>query len=382
MSVQITPVNRRHFFINSWDRIGTFFDYTIYENLDNINDEYFINYNTQSYLLENGSLTLTVRNDGLEAIGLQSLYADGVIINDFIVGTGTPEELFLEPGEQREIYTNVSVVERNTPVSIYVTGQDGDTCASDNAYFIPRNQTSMISIITGDYSMTSAFTNESLRLVVKNVGYDQVVLDSIILNGTETIEIQDVNITVGNKILNHDDIALIDVSFNDLKLNLTNTLNVVVNTTINPFVFSEVNLTSRLPTLDIITRIIDPDEVIPHENYGNTYADGSEDSIHLMLSIDHNTSATIDGIRFKTSEFGDYQYLDINSGSITMWDNDLLDRTEITDDIITGGESGNLALYYIDILNIAGDLIAGEIIWVQVITAEGYEDTVMITISS
>lgn len=358
------------------------FDYSIYENMTVPNNNYYLNYNTQSYLLEDGNLRITVRNDGTKTIGLQNLYANGVQINDFIVGTGTPEELFLNPGIQREILANVSGVERNTPVSIFVTGQNEGTCASDNAYFVPRNQTSMISIITSENSMTSAFTNESLRLVVKNIGYDPVELDSIILNGTETIEIQDVNITVGNKILNYDEIALIDISFDRLKLNLTNTLNVVVNTTSNPFVFSEVNLTSRLPTANNITRIIDPDEVIPHENYGNTIADGSEDSIHLMLSINHNTSATIDGIRLKIGESGDFQYLDINSLDIKIWDNDLLARTEITDNIITGAESGNLALYYIDIIGIAGGLSAGDIIWVQVITAEGYEDTVMITVSA
>ncbi|QEE15342.1 STT3 domain-containing protein [Promethearchaeum syntrophicum] len=357
------------------------FDYSIYENMNIPHNEYYLNYNAQSYLLENGSLTLTVRNDGFETIGLESLYANGVQINDFIVGTDTPEELFLDPGDQRNIYANVSEVERNSPVSIYISGQDGDTCASDNAYFVPRNQSSMISIITGENSMTSAFTNESLRLVVKNVGFDPVELDSIILNGTEAIEIQDVNITVGNKILNHDDIALIDVSFDGFKLNLTNTLNVMVNTTSSPFVFSDVNLTSRLPTADNITRIIDPDEIIPHENYGNTMADASEDSIHLMLSINHNTSATIDGIRLKIGISGDFQYLDISSSDITMWDN-LLARTEITDYILTGSESGNLALYYIDIANIAGGLTTGETIWVQVITSEGYEDIVEITVSA
>ena len=359
-----------------------FFDYSIYKNMTVPNNNYYLNYNTQSYLLEDGNLRITVRNDGTKTIGLQNLYANGVQINDFIVGTGTDPELFLDPGAQREIYANVSDVERNSPVSIYVTGQDGNTCASDNAYFVPRNQTSMISIITSENSMTSAFANESLRLVVKNVGYDPVELDSIILNGTETIEIQDVDIKVGNKILNYDDIALIDISFDGLKLNLTNTLNVVVNTTSSPFVFSEVNLTSRLPTANNITRIIDPGEVIPHENYGNTIADVSQNLIHLMLSIDHNSSATIDGIRFKIGVSGDFQYLDINGGDITIWDNDLLARTEITDSIITGAESGNLALYYIDIANIAGGLTAGDIIWVQVITAEGYEDTVMITVSA
>ena len=49
---------------------------------------------------------------------------------------------------------------------------------------------------------------------------------------------------------------------------------------------------------------------------------------------------------------------------------------------LTGSESGNLALYYIDIANIAGGLTEGEIIWIQIITAEGYEDTVEITVSA
>ena len=290
--------------------------------------------------------------------------------------------MFLEPGTQRVILANVSNVERNSPVSIYVTGQNEGTCASDNGYFVPRNQTSMISIITSENSMTSAFTNETLRLVVKNVGYNEVELDSIVLNGTETIEIQDNDIAVGNKILYHDDIALIDVSFNDFKLNLTNTLNVVVNTTSSSFVFSEVNLTSRLPTADNITRIIDPDEIMPYGNHLVTYADVDEDLIHLMLSINHNSSATIDGIRLKIGA-GDYQYLDLASSGIEILDDEVPPNT-ITDSIITGSESGNLALFYIDmdLLELAISLTAGDIIWVQVITAEGYEDTVEITVSA
>ena len=358
------------------------FDYSVYENMTIPNDNYYLNYNTQSYLFEDGSLTLTVRNDGTETIGLQNLYADGVQINDFIVGTDTSQELFLDPGTEREIYANVSGVERNTPVSIYVTAQDGDTCASDNAYFVPRNQSSMISIITGENSMTTAFTNESLRLVIKNVGYDQVELDSIVLNGTEIIEIQDVDIAVGNKILNRDDIALINVSFNTLELNLTNTLNVYVNTTLDQFVFSEVNLTSRLPTADNITRIIDPDELIPYENNRVTFADESGNLIHVMLSIDHNSSATIDGIRLKIGA-GDFNYLDLSSEHITIWD-DQISPNQITDSIITGAESGNLALYYIDmdLLGLLISLSAGEVILVQVITSEGYEDTVEITVEA
>ena len=229
--------------------------------------------------------------------------------------------------------------------------------------------------------MTSAFANESLRLVVKNVGYDPVELDSIVLNGTETIEIQDVDITVGNKLLNHDDIAVIDVSFDGIKLNLTNTLNVIVNTTSSPFVFSEVNLTSRLPTAYNITRIIDPDETVTYANHDITYSDVGQDLIHLMLSIDHNTNVTIDGIRLKIGEFEEFNYLDINSNDITISD-DGLSPIVITDYILTGGESGNLALYYIDIIGIAGSIPVDESIWVQVITSEGYEDTVMITVSA
>ena len=359
------------------------FDYSVYEDMTVPNNDYYLNYNTQSYLLEDGSLKLTVRNDGIETIGLQNLYANGVQINNFIVvGSGKPEELFLEPGTQRVILANVSNVERNSPVNIYVTGQNEGTCASDNGYFVPRNQTSMISIITSENSMTSAFTNETLRLVVKNVGYNEVELDSIVLNGTETIEIQDNDIAVGNKILYHDDIALIDVSFNDFKLNLTNTLNVVVNTTSSSFVFSEVNLTSRLPTADNITRIIDPDEIMPYGNHLVTYADVDEDLIHLMLSINHNSSATIDGIRLKIGT-GKYEYLDMASSGIKILDDEDSQNT-ITDSIITGSESGNLALFYIDmdLLELAISLTAGDIIWVQVITAEGYEDTVEITVSA
>ncbi len=359
------------------------FDYSSYENKTVPNNEYYMNYDTQSYLYEDGTLKITVRNDGNETIGLQNLYANGVQINDFIAGTGTPQELFLDPGVQREIFANVSGVERNAPVSIYVTGQNEGTCASDNAYFVPRNQSSMISIITSENSMTSAFTNETLRLVIKNVGINQVELDSIIINGTETFGIQDanVNITIGDKTLNHDDIALIDVTFDNLKLNLTNSLNVIVNTTLNPFVFSEVNLTSRLPTANNITRIIDPDEIITHGNHEITFADGSEDSIHLMLSIDHNTTATIDGIRLKIGETGEFQYLDLINDDITLYDDEVT-QNEITDNILVGGEDGNLALFYIDILSIAGGLTDGDVIWVQIITSEGYEDTVMITVSA
>ena len=100
-----------------------------------------------------------------------------------------------------------------------------------------------------------------------------------------------------------------------------------------------------------------------------------------MLSIDHNTNVTIDGIRLKIGESGEFQYLDIISNDITLSD-DGLPPIPITDYILTGGESGNLALYYIDIMGIAGGIPADESIWVQIITSEGYEDTVMITVSA
>ena len=115
----------------------------------------------------------------------------------------------------------------------------------------------------------------------------------------------------------------------------------------------------------------------------STSSSGSTTIGSFIIRSDRVTSATIDGIRLKIGAAGDFQYLDLASSGIELMD-DNITQNVITDSVLTGAESGNLALFYIDmdLLELAIALSAGEIIWVQVITAEGYEDTVEITVSA
>ncbi|MHA1745752.1 MAG: STT3 domain-containing protein [Promethearchaeota archaeon] len=360
---------------------GYLFDYDTYQDLSAPTGQYYMGYNTESYLLENGTLQLRVENSGESLLALQNIYADEISYENFdVIADHNFEpgyEKFIDPGDYRTIRVTVADVELNTPMKIIMTAMHDTTVASDSAYFVPRNQTQMISIIDTDDSLTTAFANETLRLIIKNVGSEVVTLDSVTINDTETVELTSDMVVDGALTLNPNEIAHLQVPFEQIKLNLTNSVDLTVNTTENVHAQSSI-LTARLPTLDTIFDLEPSTNPFDHWEYPACSIIKDLNKIHLMLSLEHNQTITLDGIYMKTD--GDYQYIPWST-NVTVTDNEN-PANDITDRILTGAESGNSALFYLDILGYTADLTVGEIVWIKIITAEGYEAEIALTVES
>jgi len=359
---------------------GYLFDYDTYQGISAPTGQYYMGYNTDSYLLENGTLQLRVENSGESLLALQNIYVDGISYESFeVIADHNFEEgyeLFIEPGDYRTIRATIADVERNTPMKIIMTAMQDSTVASDSAFFVPRNQSQMISIIDSDDSMTTAFANETLRLIIKNVGSEAVTLDSVTINATEAIDLTSDMVVEGALTSNPNEIAHLQVPFEQIKLNLTNFVDLTVNITENALVQSSVNLTARLPTLDEIFNLEPSTNPFEHWEYPACSVKILDDKIHLMLSLEHNQTITLDGFYMKTN--GDYEFIPWNT-NVTVTDNE--DPANIiTDRILSGSESGNVALFYVDILGYAADLTDGEIVWIKIITAEGYEAEIALTV--
>ena len=205
-----------------------------------------------------------------------------------------------------------------------------------------------------------------------------MTLESGTLNATETIGLTSDMVVDGALTLNPNEIAHLQIPFEEVKLNLTNTVDLTVNTTENAFALSSVNLTARIPTLETIFSLESSTNPFPDWNYPACSVKITEDQIHLMISVEHNQTITLDGFYMKTAEDGDYTYLPWST-NITVHDNESPENF-ITDRMLTGAEEGNLALFYVDILGFVADLIEDDTVWIKIITTEGYETEIALTV--
>ncbi|MHA1585212.1 MAG: STT3 domain-containing protein, partial [Promethearchaeota archaeon] len=316
------------------------FNYNTYTSYASNSGNYYMDFNSNSYLLENGTLQMRVENTGDDVISLQQIYADGEAINSFdVVKDHDYPALFdyiVDPGDYRIVRAQISNVELNSPVKIFMTAMHDTLVASDSAYFVPFNSTQSVSILSGANSETCLFTNETLRLVVKNTGFESVTLENVTLNGTESIQLNSDMVLDGSLTLAPNEIALLQVPFYQLSVNLTDTLNTEISVLNNVYAGDNVNLTAILPLNTSITRFeFDSDKYSHNEN---SISEAYVDLIHLMVSVDNGESVTLDGIYYKISVDGDYQY--ISWTDIFLYNNTLTENADpLGSHVLEGAES-------------------------------------------
>ncbi len=343
------------------------YDYSTYSRKLSNAGEYFINYDEDSYLFDNGTLEITISNSGDELLAINEIYANDTSITNFDILEGS---LFMDTGDITKIRAQIDDVGTNVPVEVKVIGISNGTVAADTANFVPRNKSQMISIISGTNSMTAAFTNESLRLVVKNTGSDSVILGNIAINGTAPITVINSMIVEGTTTtttLQPDDIVILEVAFTNLKVNLSDIVEVKIDVAGHPEISNTVELTARLPTAINVT------EIEIHD--GNSHFSGAtQATATLYVSVDHNQTVTLDSLFYKLTENGEY----IAFASLIKIDGVPLDESTA---ILTGYESGSERIYSIEIDLLDLTLGLGVDINIMIRTEEGYEDSEDYTIS-
>ena len=331
------------------------YDYSTYAQKDGPVGDLYLDYNTDSYLLDNGTLQLTVENTGEETLSVQSIFAAGVHydleLDDFLNG----EDPFLDSGESVTLRTTIDDVVLDNPVKIVITGMNDQTVASDGAYMIPRSVSKSISIMDDTDSMTAVFTDETVRLVVKNTGSEVVTLDTLVANNTQStkVELTDAMVidgTTSTLMLQPNDIAVLSVNIQNLKVNISNSLEITVNTTTNLVATTE--LLSKLP------------QAVSPIRLGLTKAVDFGNYAELEITVVEGEKVTLDGFYFKLDDAEEYTF--ISMSEITVKDSD---ESTIDTLILDGTTEETNYFVQIDF----AELIVGSTLTIKIITAEGYE---------
>jgi hypothetical protein len=344
------------------------FNYNTYKVREPEKGRYFMNDDSESFLLENGTLILKVQNTGSKVFGFRSLYVNDTAI-DFEVIDGN---YFPKPGETRTIRATVDQVYRNKPTFVAITGEYDGACASDTIYFIPRNESSMITIITDDNSMTSGFANETLRLVVKNVGSNPIILTELIVNSTTPIVLDTSHIRNGSLNLNPRDVAVLNVNITStgLKFNYSDIMDVKITTNL-ALVEASAELSARLPGIAQAFIIHPWNKTVFGATYSNTKITdnfGADNQVHILIQMGWNNTATLDGVYIKNAST-DFIYIPFSQ--LRFYDNN---NQDVLDRIMIGDTTDVFRNYYIDFKAIAAGLVltVGEWITVKLVAKEGW----------
>ncbi|WP_457557258.1 STT3 domain-containing protein [Candidatus Harpocratesius sp.] len=373
------------------------FDQSTYQPISSsLSKNVYVNYNNNSYLLDNGTLYLDISNTGDKMFSLQNIITpdDTISIYDIQNAQGeyvNPLEgdnyqlLFVNPGETRKIRAEVSNVELNEPKLIAITATvDGQRVTRNSALFVPRSATPKVAIINSTDAQSFAFTNETVRLTLKNIGFDPITLDQVVINGTETIDLNETMVREGSLSLLPDEIAVIEFPISTFAVNLTNTLSVQVNIDEDVNGFSVSTINSILPTIEPVFAIVPPGQIYPHQ-IDETYASVGDDLIHLVIQVENEQVVNIDSIMFSlTGDSNDYQYLNLTAvGGIDLRDEDNNPMTGLT---LTGGvaDDTTIQLFYLNIdPSIYGiTLTQDEPVYLKIRTLAGYEATITLTVKA
>ncbi|WP_371802772.1 STT3 domain-containing protein [Candidatus Lokiarchaeum ossiferum] len=344
------------------------YDYASYSQKEGPIGDLYMNYNTDSYLLDDGTLQLTVENTGEKTFSIQSIYADDVHydieLDDFLNG-GDP---FLEAGESVTLQTTITDVVLDTPVKIVITGMNDQTVSSDGAYMIPRSASKSIAIMDEADSMSAAFTDESVRLVVKNTGSLAITLDNIIVNDTLATKVDLTNGmviggTTSTLTIQPNGIAVLDVDYSGLKVNISNTVEIVLNTTEG--IEASADFTSRLPQLTSPVKIElkDNTETYTEANYLPNKLD-----VKIILSMVTDESVNLDGFYYKINDAEDYVFISMSNITVKNADGDI-----VSDRIISGSSVEGETYYYSIDINLDLTTTVGSDFHIKIVTAEGYE---------
>ncbi|MBD3351929.1 MAG: hypothetical protein GF364_10630 [Candidatus Lokiarchaeota archaeon] len=260
------------------------------EELRDLNRRIIFPDNETTILYDNGTLVMTVKNEGSKLIGLE-----GVTINDELLEWTDWETIngdkLLYPGESVKIKTEVALNEKNELIEIAVnaTGQGGETSASDICTLIPVNEGKSISIVTDEVTpYTDVIANETVFVTVKNVGMESVLVDNINLNSTGAIDLEanDAIILYGDLELDTYEVVKFAVNTSTVKLNASDSVELEVSAS---SVTDTADLTATLP--------YDGETIVISTDTDETYGDASEDEIYVTITVAGFHNMTLDTIR-------------------------------------------------------------------------------------
>jgi dolichyl-diphosphooligosaccharide--protein glycosyltransferase len=350
------------------------FDYDVdrMRNYSTIRDTMPIN--DQSVLWDDGRLKITIKNEGNNTIAIQGLLVDDKVVSDFIVDNG---KYFPSPGEISIIRANLTGIELNKPVKIFVLADGGDNktfVASDSTFMVPRKEGASLSILNGTNFLTAGYTNETARILVKNTGNQVFDLQSVFINNTK-YDLSASNIFNGSLQLAPAELSLIYLNFTNIKVNLTNSIHMVVSTSIAN-VNCSLETLARLPSFNPLGFIARPDRENPKPNDGfSDKTGGTTANLHVVTQLFVFHNLTIDGIYIGTTNNTSGMTL-VDFANVTIKD---LNGTAIAGNTLDYTLRGT-ALYPVFTFDIKVQLNQNDVVWVVINTVEGYQAVVMITI--
>ncbi len=307
---------------------------------------------THSYTYDNGTTFLTIR---IKNTGNIILALDSILLRE--TGAWTPVSLStsfnIKSGEEKYVTVKASDyldLDVNDEIGLIVTPLfDSSTKASDIGYLHTINDDPDIQIIESVGGSLASYiaANETGRLLIKNTGDEDILLDEITLNGTSVLNFDsDVEFLSGDKTLSMQECAY--VSFNITGLNINNTDTVQVSITTN---------TTALANKDLIATV-DSDLYDININPATTTASSSLN--RLILTIDNlgELNVTLDSVNINGT------YINVlEIGEIIPY----LDSLQLT---INGLDS------YIGTINSGDELV------ITVRTKEGAEDIQIVTVAT
>ncbi|MHA1680033.1 MAG: STT3 domain-containing protein [Promethearchaeota archaeon] len=250
-------------------------DYVTLKESDLIyNDEYLRNYSlvdfdaeemsrVRSYIqvdtdsnvaYTNGTIKISVKNEGNTRIGLDELKLNGTTISSWTLSGGG---YFMDPGESRQISLNASPLKLDAvqDLTILAINSTGDVVAADGGRIKTIAPNEAIMILSNN-SRTLALTNETFDVTVKNVGNVETTLTRLVVNGT-SINLDDDMVILGtnNRTIGIQEACTIRYNLSSTLHNFTGTSqasltvdtasvsdSVVINATINPIVALNITL--------------------------------------------------------------------------------------------------------------------------------------------
>ncbi|MFX0099366.1 MAG: STT3 domain-containing protein [Candidatus Hodarchaeota archaeon] len=221
----------------------------------------------KNYASTNGSIKFEIQNTGSSLLGIDTLTINGSLFSGWSVN----DSHFFGPGETRTISVSKSSLQLEAVQDIKIQAIDeyGSPVAADRGLIKTIYDGKAIKILDQNYR-TFAFTNETIDVMIKNVGNQAINVTSLNATVIGNFTVNSTSIDESMIVLGENDSTILDISesfvirynFSDLgivnynatdSIDLgveTDTVNVndtaIVNATINPMVNMSISLRDEL----------------------------------------------------------------------------------------------------------------------------------------
>ncbi len=342
-------------------------------------DRYYMNMNEgNTVLYSNGTLEIMIKNTGNYSIFIPEIRVNGTAYDYQVVG-GLSRNV--KPGETRKLRANITNLIDGEIYDVAVVGEgpnrvgDNELIASDLVQLTAKNSSSAIKIIGGNVQ-TWARTDENVSLVVKNVGSTDLSLTSITINGTTHV-LALADLDRSTSVIKPGEVAKINYEHNLLKINVSDTVEITVNTnvsaakamkTFNTFLPDTYNPMRHIPANASSTP---SGFVLTRVNLSNAHL--------LVYCLPQNTSAagkwTLEAIRIKNVS-SDFEY--ISTFSVTN-----KTAQPVSNNIIRKVEGAELPEIFNVDFSIAGrsfTLNVGDWIIIELRSKEGWTEEIWVQV--